>query len=525
VSIHPTAVAGTLAARGAVPDAKGMSFEGTLWAYDWEFDTIEMNSAFGNDVRISNHSYGRQAGWGYIVIGLNAYHAWWGDIVVSDQESHWFGWYDDLCQTIDDIAYGNPYSLQVWSVGNERTDSAPPPGTYYYTLSNGVFVVVNDARPDDYQHGGYDTIPDRGVAKNVLTVGAVHKIPGGYSGTQTVSVAAFTSFGPTDDGRIKPDLAAPGVDVYTPVRNPGDPNHPGYYITSISGTSFSSPAIAGTVGLLLQMREQINPGRPYWASTLKGLLIHTADDVDDPGPDYRLGWGIANAERAAQLMQADSDDGDKQYIKEVMLVDGDYIQFPVTATGIEPLKITISWTDPAGPIQPEQLNPTNLVLINDLDLRVVDSMAHTNKPWILDPANPSHPATTGDNDRDNVEQVVITNAVASNVYTVIVTHKGLLVDDLGQPSAQGVSIIMSGIEPEAREELRITDYLVDATDELIHWPSVVGQNYRVQSSTNLIEQVWTNIGHEVSATKIFTTWEHDVPGDGELRFFRLAETN
>jgi hypothetical protein len=540
VDPHPTAVAGTMVAGGNIPDlpwanARGMAFKSSLWAYDW-FDDIdsEMNSAYANDVRVSNHSYGRQAGWGFVVIGTNVFLAWWGDVAISDQESHYFGWYDEDCHMVDDVAYGNPYSLPVWAAGNDRNDAAPSPGTPHIAFSNDAPFVSTATRPDDFYKSGFDTIPDKGIAKNVLTVGATFKISGGYSGTQSVSIAEFSGFGPTDDGRIKPDIVAAGVDLTTPIRNPDAPNNPFWHVTSTgntnspsyaTGTSFSSPSIAGAVGLLGQLREQHIPGRPYWASTLKGLLLHAADPVGSPGPNYRTGWGLANAERAAVLMQDDYDDGGKQYIKEVMLNDGDYIEFPVVASGGEPLMVTICWTDPAGPVQPEQLNPTNLVLVNDLDLRIVSSGGATNMPWVLDPANPGNAATTGDNYRDNVEQVVVANTVGSDVYTVVITHKGVLVDDIGQPAAQGISIILSGIEPEAREELRIADFHVSTDDELVNWASVVGQNYQVETAIDLMNQGWTNVSVEISATKTNTTWVADPSSGEELRFFRLIKTN
>ncbi len=138
---------------------------------------------------------------------------------------------------------------------------------------------------------------------------------------------------------------------------------------------------------------------------------------------------MVNAAKAAQLVQADSDAGGEQYIAEVTVTDGDYVERTVTATGSVPLKVSIAWTDPAGPAQPEQLDPTNLVLVNDFDLRVIGPGGVTNFPYILDPASPTNAATTGENYRDNIEQVVIANPVANADYIVRVTHKDHLVDD------------------------------------------------------------------------------------------------
>lgn len=524
---HPTAVAGTMSAGGnGHSSAKGMAYNSTVWAYDWYNDLLsEMNSAYANNVRLSNHSYGNQAGWGFIQLSDGTItNCWWGDLSISGNESFLFGRYDSYCTNMDAISYGNPLSLTIWAAGNERTHSAPPAGTQYRTFTNGVEIWSTVSRPHDYAKNGYDTITDRGLAKNVLTVGAIHKIIGGYSGIGSVNIAAFSSWGPTDDGRIKPDVVAAGVDVFTPIRHPSYPSNPLYYITT-SGTSFSAPSVAGAVGLLVDLRTRLAPQYPYLASTLKGLLIHTADEAATLGPDYKTGWGLVNAYTAANLVKSDSDAGGKQYIKEVTLLDGDYIEFVVTATGGTPLKTTISWTDPAGAAQPLQLNPTNLVLVNDLDLRIISPNGSTNYPWILNPANPSNSATKGDNYRDNVEQVVITNAAADELYIVRITHKGILVDDTGQPSFQDVSIVSTGIEPETRANLAISESSFTSDTEIVMWPSVVGQNYRVQSTVNLLDQAWTNASAEISASKTNTAWESELPPPGIHQFYRLIKTN
>lgn len=540
VDLHPTAVAGTMTAAGVAYSGapKGMSYQAELWTYDWDDDlSLEMNSAYANDIRVSNHSYGEQAGWGYITVFTPTpvvTNCWWGDLAISSTESHRFGEYDEDVTNTDAVAYGNPYSLPVWAAGNDRDDSAPPAGSQYVTFTNGVAIWSTGIRSNDYFQNGYDTITDHGIAKNVLTVGAVYKIAGGYSGTSSVSIAPFSGFGPTDDGRIKPDVVAAGVDLTTPVRNPADPNNPYYYVLSTgntnspsyaTGTSFSSPSAAGTIGLIVDLRNQLSPDHPLWSSTLKTIITHTADEAVTTGPDYKTGWGLINAEGAALLVQADHDDGGKQYIKEVLLNDGDYIEFPITATGGVPVKVSIGWTDPAGPMPPESLDPTNSVLVNDLDLRVISPSGVTNFPWVLDPANPSYAATTGDNVRDNAEQVVITNPTAQAVYSVRVTHKGTLVDDTGTNSAQAVSIVISGIIPESRQDTQIAEFLAAGDDELVGWPSVVGQNYRVQTSTDLLLNGWTNLSAEVSATKTNTTWESETASSGDVRFYRLLHTN
>jgi len=254
-------------------------------------------------------------------------------------------------------------------------------------------------------------------------------------------------------------------------------------------------------------------------------MTHTTDEAETIGPDYKTGWGLLNTQRAAELVQDDSDEGGKQFIKETVLNNGDYIEFPVTALGGEALKISIGWTDPAGTPPPLGVDPTDLMLVNDLDLRVIDSSGATNFPWIVNPVSPASAATTGDNFRDNTEQAVISNPTAQEIYTVRITHKGNLVDDTGGVSEQTVAIILSGIVPEPRAQTRIEEFVASSASELVGWPSVVGQNYKVQATTNLVDTVWSDSSAEISATKTNTVWEETAPSSASARFYRLIETN
>ena len=106
------------------------------------------------------------------------------------------------------------------------------------------------------------------------------------------------------------------------------------------------------------------------------------------------------------------------------------------------MRVTICWTDVEGtPAYVSTgdtiVDPTNLMLVNDLDLRVTEG-GNTYFPWILDPANPSNAATTADNFRDNVEQVYIASP-SSGDYTITVNHKNSLTN-----GSQAFSLIMSG---------------------------------------------------------------------------------
>src|SRR5690606_26022416 len=220
----------------------------------------------------------------------------------------------------------------------------------------------------DGDDGGYDTLPPTAVAKNILTVGACYDIPGGYSTPDDVVIAPFSAFGPTADGRIKPEIVAAGIRDEAGSRNPlgvdgsiqpgfnsSDPtNNDLFYLQT--GTSFSAPVVTGGLSLVLQRRHQIRPSWatndwPIQASTLRALAVHTADEAgSSPGPDFRHGYGLFNALSATKLVDADAVVGNKPHVKEMYLSNFVNGSFKIRAvSGSQPLKVTIAWTDPAGP--------------------------------------------------------------------------------------------------------------------------------------------------------------------------------
>jgi hypothetical protein len=388
-------------------------------------------------------------------------------------------------------------------------------------------VYTNWVHPPDGYLGGYDTILEQACSKNVLSVGAVYPLTNGYAGTNSVVWAPFSSCGPTDDGRIKPDVVAAGVGILT-TAGVGD-NY--YYVPpGISGTSFSAPSVAGSVSLLAQYYQQLHTNAAeLLASTLKGLVIHSSDQCGGAaGPSYRFGYGLMNANTAATLIRQDATNGLKNQIKEVMLNNGQYAQFPLVSAGGtgNPLKVTICWTDPAGSANAEtNLNNPAAKLVNDLDLRVVAPNGTTNFPYLLSPdltnRSPSvraSAATTGDDARNNVEQVYLANPSAGT-YTVRVTHKGTLTN------SQWVSILISGNVAQQPPPLVISQVLQVATNQVaVGWPAVVGQRYQVQYVTALsASNNWQNVGAQVSArlTNVMASVPFSLTNTAQ--FFRVAQ--
>jgi hypothetical protein len=292
----------------------------------------------------------------------------------------------------------------------------------------------------------------------------------------------------------------------------------------LSGTSMAAPTVTGSLNLLIEHYKNLYGSTQYLlASTVKALAIHTADEAGtNSGPDYVYGWGLMNTKKAAQLLTSDAAaTGALPFVKQVFLASGDNINFPVTAVGGgTPLKITVCWTDPAGPVMTNAVDANVAALINDLDLRIIkDSTTHF--PWKLNPASPTAAATnTGDNNRDNVEQVLVSSPTAAATYTVSVTHKGNLVDHNNAVTGQNVSIIISGSQADAVPPFKVTSFTqTGANEHGVVWPSVVGAVYRIQTTTDLVN--WTDSTGDISATKITTSKTLPHTSGETRRFYRV----
>ncbi len=398
---HACHVIGTIMAGGVDPGARGYLYESVGKAYWWNNDTQEMiEEALNEDLLASNHSYGIPAGWS----GGN----WTGDNSISEAEDYRFGFYGNSSRTVDAIAYSAPYYSIFKSAGNDRGNSG-----------SGPF-------PPD---GPFDCISDWGVAKNVFVIGAVQKNGGNYSGPESIVMSNFSSWGPVDDGRIKPDLVTPGVSIYSSTCEDGDDQY-----SNLNGTSMASPGALGATMLINESYNQFN--NTYLKSaSLKALMIQTAMEAgNNPGPDYSFGWGMINVEDAVDHIIAR--DNINSFILEETLQDQQTFEMELNPVAGKKITATIAWTDPAGSPVAASLDPSDLMLVNDLDMRIVDELGNEVSPWILDPIIPGKAASTGDNFRDNVEKIEFNNPQPRR-YFLRVTHKGSL-----QSGKQDFSLVL-----------------------------------------------------------------------------------
>lgn len=452
---HATHIAGTIIGNQYAPSTsspsnnlvRGVAYKGTIKAWDWLNVPTEMLTASTTDnIKIANTSF-----------GLNP-------IYMHASE---FGRYSEIAQQWDGVMCSSPEFQIVKSVGNARDD--------LNTTGFPQYPQVNTL-------GGYDLLEGAGVAKNVLVVGSVNlsnasQTNGSYNGNSIGEL--YSSWGATDDGRIKPDFVTHGNAIFSSIETQN--NTYGIY----SGTSQAAAGVTGGIALLHNYWNS-KFTNTMWSSTVRALLIHNVEEIDQRGPDYRNGWGVVNLEKSANTIKQR---GKNVIIREDVLQNGEIIKINLAATGQEDLKVTLAWTDPAGNVVPidinnpnASINETAAKLINDLDIKLIRKDSNGNDdltlvdpnlptpsldtplslnansnnvlyPWLLKQkiqgnttSTLSQKAQRGINDRDNVEKIeVYKNLIPTTggMFQLQITHKRILVDScqVGQP----FSLIVSGV--------------------------------------------------------------------------------
>ncbi|MEO0900634.1 MAG: S8 family serine peptidase [Bacteroidota bacterium] len=427
VSPHATLVTGNIISSGVKPKARGVAFGAEAITHNWTRDKIEATEAAASGMLLSNHSYG----------------------IKSDRVPDWyFGAYIKISQDWDKIMYNAPYYLMVNAAGNSQRsqDNASP-----------IYGKTAD---------GFDLLLGFTTSKNALTVAGADTKLNEKGELLEANIASYSSLGPIDDGRIKPDLAGDGSSIFSTTSQSNSS-----YGTS-TGTSMAAPGVTGSLLLLQQYHNQLF-GHYMKAATLKGLALHTADDVGTPGPDYKMGWGVLNTKTAAETLQ---DEGFTALIDENQLTQGETYTLEVEALGNEDLMISVSWTDVEGEyINRGDLNSATKALMNDLDVRVIKNN-ETHLPWKLNPRRANDAATKADNAVDPFERIDIKNAKGS--YTILISHKGELKNGF-----QDFSLIVSGAKIsncslQAPQDVELDDVSEDSAT--IIWPEAEETLFEVQ---------------------------------------------
>ena len=446
-SSHPTSVTSIMVAKGLFHkdtyDITGIAPRvAKIYSYDWDNDLFEIFEQLqlraNPDFILSNHSYG------YPLVDNN------NEIIPNE----YIGDYSDWSALLDEFAYVYSNYLHVLAAGNDGRESYP-----------------------EQQATGLDQLTGSTTAKNVLTVGSFSM---NDTGTNK-GVTDFSSAGPTNDFRIKPEVCGLGENLGVAAWAQDEPSATDRYRAS-SGTSFASPAVAGGVALLQQLHKSTFDTYMDGAA-MKALLCHTADDItewagqDITGPDVKTGYGAVNLEKAALLIKKDEKETLTIHNFELDQGETETLYFQTTAVG-GLLSATLSWYDP-----PAAFYASN-TLINDLDLRITQQNT-TYLPWALPTTAQQTVAILGDNSRDNLEKVVVSEPLGGR-YKITISHKGSLqrINQNGEfeNTTQKGALVVSGPGIFSKSEQELNQFT--ASNNFLVAPMPAEENFTISALNN-----------------------------------------
>ena len=312
--------------------------------------------------------------------------------------------YPQTAYDVDAFAYSHPDMLIVFNTGNLGSATATPKSS----------------------------LSAPGSAKNTLQVGGTRT-----GNRDDDALATFTLFGPTRDGRIKPDLVAPARVVSGSRDLDGDPSTCDE--SRQSGTSFAAPTVAGAAALVRQYYTDGHyPGGAFTptAALMKATLIASARAVPYRGdittggkvnalpvPSHEQGWGFPVLDDALyfpddvrKLRVVDDRDG---------LAEGQSYSVRLDVKAGTPLKAVLVWTDPPGHIAATTTD-TSPQLVNDLDLQLTTSAS-------------THLGNGASPDRLNNVEVVSLDAPGAGTYTIRVNAH-----DLKFGAKQSYALVITG---------------------------------------------------------------------------------
>lgn len=342
-NLHATHVAGTLISSGRhLYDARGFANQAEI--YSLYYNDIAFSKSIKKlfseyGILISNHSYGYPG-------------------------SEGLGEYDGVARDLDIAVRENPYLIAVMAAGND--------GKEY--KNDSAFTKWGITK------GGAN-------AKNVITVAAL---------ADSGKIAYFSSPGPIKGGRLKPDISIDGSNVLS------TSNHDDTAYTRMWGTSMASPAATGTIALLSQRYSQVNADNVR-LDTMKAILFNTARDIENPGPDFKSGFGRIDALKAVKVI-------DTMRLANASLVTMDKIyqgqkqEYFINAAAYQNFKVTLAWVDDT---YQNCNNCANDMLINDIDMYLVEERSGKKVyPYTLSEDSPaSNAIQTKENHIDPQEQV------------------------------------------------------------------------------------------------------------------------
>ena len=264
------------------------------------------------------------------------------------------GGYDSAARNHDLRIVTHPNHLISYSSGNSGTDVGFAP----------------------YNFAGWSNITGQVKQnKNHVAIGAL---------SPEDQITGFSSRGPMYDGRIIPQLVVEGSE----------------------GTSFASPKFVGQLAQIAQVYKTKNAGSEPPSSLLRAIMMNTADDLGNPGPDHIHGYGRPNLRRAYTMI-------DENRFSNGTVSNNQVVSQSITVpANTKQVRVMIVWPDVAAAVN------ANPAIVNNLNLSLRNPSNVTFNPWILDttpnPANLSLPATRGIDAINTIEQVTVDDPQAGN---------------------------------------------------------------------------------------------------------------
>lgn len=414
-----------------------------------------MAKAGNIDPREQGTAFGAQLYSGGITTGVSSTN----DIVITNRS---YGWgcpgngetYNSSSANYDSDVRNNPLWIITHSAGNAGSSNC-------YAGSSNWGNITGMAK----------------MAKNIFNVG---------SSNNDGNLTGFSSRGPSKDGRILPHIVSPG---------PG-------------GTSHASPNLGGVFSQLNHAFQFHYATTPF-AGMLKAIIMNTADDMENPGPDFRTGFGHVNARRAYEVIKA----GQFYYN---FIGQGGSNQHSITVpANTKKLKVMVYWVD-----WEATAGISTRSLVNDIDIELEDPNAIVYQPWVLnptfDPILLNLPAVRATDSLNNNEQVTIDNPVAG---TYQLTINGTLIPQGPQQYFMTYEFVTDEIvvtHPHGGEKL------VPGETERIRWDACDSNETFTISYSNDNGSSWSSIASSVNQDSRFFGWTvpQDLTDEARIRVER-----
>lgn len=452
---HGDHCAGTIFGAGnRIPTARGMASGAILRVYDAITGTILSYQAFDS---IYQH---------YNNLGVRITSTSYSDGTNAG--------YTNRARLMDIQTTDLPELIHVFSAGNAGTSSSS------YGAGAGWANIT----------GGHK------AAKNVIAVGNLDSLD---------ALNSSSSRGPAHDGRIKPEICAVGTNVQSTIA--------GNIYDNYTGTSMACPGVSGTLAQLYQAWKSMNGGANPKSALIKAAVLNTADDIGNPGPDFRHGYGRINARRAYALLQA------QQFFHDSVSQGGAKTHSITVPAGTSEVRVMIYWHDYRA------TNGSTKALVNDLHMTLTTPASTTVLPWKLNRAPNAtalnQPAFQGVDSLNNMEQVTIPTP-AAGTYTITVTGATVPM------GPQSYFVVYEFVQPGVTLTYPIGgESLVPGVPETIRWDAYGNAGTFAVEYSSDSGASWTTLAGSVAATQRHYNWMPPAAptGRGMIRVTRGASSD